>query len=418
MTLTRRAHGAATAWTASQAVPYSASATAGDRCLLFCENAAAIGAAPAGWTEVASANAGSTYGKVFALDAAYASQSPPTITASGGSGGVAWIEHWYDDGGLSVSVAGTAGADTDATSTAYSTTGASITTAAGDVLLSGLLLKTVSTMTAGPTGITLSQSGATLGTQVGNFGARLASASPTNSLHYGTYHKPVTTGGTGAPNLVATSGTGGGNATGVGLFVRLRAVAANVAPTANAGPDQTVTAGSVVTLDGTGSTDSDGTIASYAWTQISGTAVTLSSSTAAQPTFTPATAGVRVFGLTVTDNLGATSSQDTVQITVNAGDTANAGPDQTVAAWDQVTLTGTGSAAGTWSQVSGPAVTLGGSGATRTFEATPSNTPGATATRVFRYTVGAATDDVTVTTASATLFFGSAASPKASRVSF
>ena len=40
----------------------------------------------------------------------------------------------------------------------------------------------------------------------------------------------------------------------------------NVAPTANAGADQTVDSGGLVNLDGTGSTDSDGTIASYAWT--------------------------------------------------------------------------------------------------------------------------------------------------------
>ena len=46
---------------------------------------------------------------------------------------------------------------------------------------------------------------------------------------------------------------------------------------------------------------------------------------------------------------------------------ANAGADQSVQPWDTVTLTGTGT--GTWSQVSGPAVTLAGSGSTRTFTA-------------------------------------------------
>lgn len=46
---------------------------------------------------------------------------------------------------------------------------------------------------------------------------------------------------------------------------------------------------------------------------------------------------------------------------------ANAGTDQSVQPWDTVTLTGTGT--GTWSQVSGTAVTLDGTGSTRTFVA-------------------------------------------------
>ena len=50
---------------------------------------------------------------------------------------------------------------------------------------------------------------------------------------------------------------------------------ANTPPTANAGPDQTVGAGDNVILNGTGSSDSDGSIASYSWSQVSGTAVTL-----------------------------------------------------------------------------------------------------------------------------------------------
>ncbi|HSW99060.1 MAG TPA: PKD domain-containing protein [Candidatus Saccharimonadales bacterium] len=94
---------------------------------------------------------------------------------------------------------------------------------------------------------------------------------------------------------------------------------ANQSPTANAGVDQSVAAAATVTLDGSGSSDPDGTIASYAWTQVSGTAVTLSSASAQKPTFTsPASmsGATLVFGLTVTDNQGASSSQDTVSITV------------------------------------------------------------------------------------------------------
>lgn len=96
---------------------------------------------------------------------------------------------------------------------------------------------------------------------------------------------------------------------------------ANTAPTANAGVDQTVEPWSTVTLDGSGSSDSDGTVASYAWSQTSGTTVTLSSSTAQKPTFTaPASSSdaTLVFSLTVTDDGGATSTADTVSITVLA----------------------------------------------------------------------------------------------------
>lgn len=171
--------------------------------------------------------------------------------------------------------------------------------------------------------------------------------------------------------------------------------AGNTPPTANAGADQTVVTGQVVTLNGSGSSDPDGTIASYSWTQTSGTAVTLSG-TGASRTFTPATTGVRVFELTVTDNLGATDT-DTVQITVNASGggnvapTANAGPDQSIDTGDLVTLNGGGStdsdgtiASYGWTQTSGPSVSLSGSGATRTF------TPTVAGTYVFSLTV---TDD-------------------------
>jgi subtilisin-like proprotein convertase family protein len=52
-------------------------------------------------------------------------------------------------------------------------------------------------------------------------------------------------------------------------------------PIANAGPDQTVTSGSLVTLDGTGSSSP----VKYQWTQTYGPAVTLTSSTSATPSF-------------------------------------------------------------------------------------------------------------------------------------
>jgi hypothetical protein len=95
----------------------------------------------------------------------------------------------------------------------------------------------------------------------------------------------------------------------------------NQPPVANAGTDQAVDPGATVTLNGTLSSDIDSGISTYAWTQISGTSVTLSDATVAQPTFTAPTSvegATLVFGLTVTDIEGASSTQDTVTIIVGA----------------------------------------------------------------------------------------------------
>jgi len=113
----------------------------------------------------------------------------------------------------------------------------------------------------------------------------------------------------------------------VNLSFNMTVALQNTGPTAGAGPDQTVSAGTQVTLDGTGSTDSDGTIASYAWIRTGGTGsaanAALSSAAASQPTFTDSsltatdTAVTHIFSLVVTDDDGATSTADTVTITIN-----------------------------------------------------------------------------------------------------
>jgi hypothetical protein len=92
---------------------------------------------------------------------------------------------------------------------------------------------------------------------------------------------------------------------------------ANVAPTANAGVDQSVSEEALVTLSGSG-TDSDGSVASYAWVQSSGTTVTLSDSSSATTTFTAPSLiadATFTFALTVTDDDGASSS-DSVDVIV------------------------------------------------------------------------------------------------------
>jgi hypothetical protein len=153
---------------------------------------------------------------------------------------------------------------------------------------------------------------------------------------------------------------------------------ANTPPTANAGPDQVVAPGSTVNLNGSGSSDANGPIASYAWTQTAGAAITLASPATATPSFTAPTAhGTLSFQLTVTDNGGASHS-DTVTVTVNAIPVANAGNDQSVSAGAAVSLSGSASdadgsiASYAWTQTSGPAVTLGSANsATATFTAPP-----------------------------------------------
>ena len=83
----------------------------------------------------------------------------------------------------------------------------------------------------------------------------------------------------------------------------------NLGPTANAGQNQSVIFGSLVTLNGSASADPDGTIESYQWSQTAGTSVELSSMTEAVVTFTaPSSPDSLSFTLTVTDNEGATSS--------------------------------------------------------------------------------------------------------------
>ena len=126
----------------------------------------------------------------------------------------------------------------------------------------------------------------------------------------------------------------------------------NQAPVADAGPDQTrtVTPGNLasVTLNGTGSTDPDGTISQYIWSwTISGQ---LRQATGATPTIS-LPVGQHSIQLVVYDGqLG--SQADTVVITVtqtqiNQSPVANAGPDQAqaVTAGNQasVTLNGSGS---------------------------------------------------------------------------
>jgi chitinase len=92
-------------------------------------------------------------------------------------------------------------------------------------------------------------------------------------------------------------------------------VVPNQAPFADAGQNQTVYENESVTLDGSGSSDADGSIIEYHWAQSGGTGVSLDNASAAQPSFPAPVVGINgetlTFSLTVTDDDGSTSISST-----------------------------------------------------------------------------------------------------------
>jgi K319L-like, PKD domain/NHL repeat len=153
----------------------------------------------------------------------------------------------------------------------------------------------------------------------------------------------------------------------------------NHPPVANAGTDQRVSAGHVVSLDGSKSKDPDDDPLTYSWKQVEhgGPPVTINGADQSIATFTapieytnvPSTT-LMTFELTVTDSKNATNTA-TVSVTDKElppsiiPPVANAGTDQTVNFGDTVTLDGSGSrdpdgniTSYSWTQTAGPAVTL------------------------------------------------------------
>jgi len=123
----------------------------------------------------------------------------------------------------------------------------------------------------------------------------------------------------------------------------------NQPPLANAGPDQNVNEGMIVTLSGTNSTDPEGGALSYSWCQVSGAPVTLGNPSGAQTTFTPPNVGPDGeslgFQLTITDS-GGLQSSDTCLVNVlwvNQPPAAHAGTDQRVNEGAMVALNGSNS---------------------------------------------------------------------------
>jgi len=98
-------------------------------------------------------------------------------------------------------------------------------------------------------------------------------------------------------------------------FTVVTGTAPNQAPTAKANGPYAAQTGQAIAFSSAGSTDADGTIASYAWNFGDGT-----TSTSANPTHSYAAAGTFTATLTVTDDDGATATSNaTVTITAPTG---------------------------------------------------------------------------------------------------
>ena len=138
-------------------------------------------------------------------------------------------------------------------------------------------------------------------------------------------------------------------------------------PVANAGPNQNVGSGSLVTLNAGDSTAQAGGNFTYFWTQSTGTRVALSDPDVAAPTFTAPVTGydVLTFTLLFGDGTGH-SDRDTVVITVgsNTPPVADAGSDIDTTSGSTVRLSGSATDQDgdqltySWTQTSGTDVTM------------------------------------------------------------
>ena len=122
----------------------------------------------------------------------------------------------------------------------------------------------------------------------------------------------------------------------------------NNPPVADAGVDQNVVElGTLITLDGIGSYDSDGTVVNYHWEFVSKPATStaaLDNSSIATPSFVADVQGDYVISLVVTDDKGALSASVTVLVSFsNLAPVADAGDNQAGVVGNVIYLDGSGS---------------------------------------------------------------------------
>ncbi len=154
----------------------------------------------------------------------------------------------------------------------------------------------------------------------------------------------------------------------------------NSMPSVNAGADQSVDEINMVTLSGVAS-DSDGSIESYTWSQISGVDVVLENTSSPTVTFRAPDLELTetlIFSLEVEDDDGGSSSDTiSVQVVANVSPAVNVGNDESVDERTPVELTGIGVdgdgsiVSYLWTQTSGTLVPLTNADSTSVSFTTP-----------------------------------------------
>jgi len=212
----------------------------------------------------------------------------------------------------------------------------------------------------------------------------------------------LTTAGTYVYKLVAVDNNVYWNVDEVKIVVTSGAATGNISPIANAGSDKTVTLPTTsVSVSGSGSSDPDGSIASYAWTKISGpSGSTIASPSSSSTTISGLVAGTYTFRLTVKDKSGATDTDDvlvnvvsstssststgtTTVTTTNTAPVVIAGDDQVIVLPENaanLTASATDNSivkSYQWSQLEGPS--------TATFSAPTSKSTSASGLKMGRY---------------------------------
>lgn len=155
--------------------------------------------------------------------------------------------------------------------------------------------------------------------------------------------------------LILTACGGGGNddKSSTPNNVATIAPTINAAPVANAGADQAIRVGAIVTVDAGASFDANADPITYKWaltTRPSASAATLSAVTGARPTFVADVAGTYIATLVVNDGkIDSDLAMTTITASApapsaNAAPAANAGGNQTAPVGATITLDGTASA--------------------------------------------------------------------------